>query len=106
MLYPAGLEVACMPSQLSGAAARSHTAGVRANLDLAQAAALALGDVPLFLCPAFVEHGPDERAVVLFVSYLCSRLLEVSKEDRAAQTIQSLFRKRRAQQPGERSRYT
>ena len=89
-----------MPSHLTGAAAKAHAAGIKSNLELAQAAAQALGDVPLFLSPCFVEHGPDERAVVLFVSYLCSRLLDVSKEDRAAQVIQSLFRKRRAQQPG------
>lgn len=85
---------------LKGPALAAHKAGIKANLDLAQAAAAALGDIPLFLSPAFLEHGPDERAVVLFVSYLCCRLLEVSKEDRAAQTMQSQFRKRKARQPG------
>lgn len=98
--HDAGLAIAGMPSRLNGAAAKAYTAGITSNLQLAQAAAQALGDVPLFLSPAFVKHGPDERAVVLFVAYLCFRVLDVSKEDRAAQTIQSLFRKKRAQQPG------
>lgn len=85
---------------LKGAALTAHKAGILSNLALIQAAATALGDIPLFLSPAFFEHGPDERAVVLFVSYLCCRLLEVSREDRAAQTIQSLYRSRNARQPG------
>ena len=85
---------------LTGRALQVHNSGIERNLHLAQDAATALGDIPLFLSPALLEHGADERAVVLFVSYMCGRLLDVSREDRAAHTIQSLFRKRKARQPG------
>ena len=101
----AGYHVSGMPQHLkgpplTGRALQVHNSGIERNLHLAQDAATALGDIPLFLSPALLEHGADERAVVLFVSYLCGRLLDVSREHRAAHTIQSLFRKRKAQQPG------
>ena len=83
------------------AARAAHIAGVTSNLHQAQAAAQALGDIPPILsAPNFLEHGPDEKAVIIFVSFLCARVLEVSKEDRAAQVIQQWYRQRRAWRPG------
>ena len=89
-------------SSLDEAAREAHIAGVKSNLHLAQAAAQALGDVPPILsAPGFLEHGPDEKAVIIFLAFLCARVLEVSKEDRAAQVIQHTFRHRKSQQPGQ-----
>lgn len=77
-------------------------AGVKSNLQLAQAAAQALGDVPpIMSAPGFLDHGPDEKAVIIFLAFLCARVLEVSKEDRAAQVIQHFIRHKRTQQPGQ-----
>ena len=86
---------------MDGAAREAHIVGVKSNLQLAQKAAEALGDIPPILsAPGFLEHGPDEKAVIVFVAFLCARVLEVSKEDRAAQVIQHFFRQRKTQQPG------
>ena len=88
-------------SSMDDAARAAHMAGVTSNLHLAQAAAQALGDIPPILAaPNFLERGPDESAVIIFVSFLCARVLEVSKEDRAAHVIQHWYRQRRAQRPG------
>ncbi|XP_062987619.1 abnormal spindle-like microcephaly-associated protein homolog [Elgaria multicarinata webbii] len=35
---------------------------------------------------------PDEKVVLIYVSFLCSRLLDLSKEIRAARLIQSAWR--------------
>ena len=79
----------------------AHITGVTSNLHLAQAAAQALGDIPPILsAPNFLERGPDEKAVIIFVSFLCARVLEVSKEERAAQVIQHCYRRKKAWQPG------
>jgi hypothetical protein len=48
----------------------------------------------------FAEHGPDERAVILYVAFLCSRLLECSKDDRAAHIIQTTWRQAKAKTAG------
>jgi hypothetical protein len=37
--------------------------------------------------------GLDEQSVILYVAHLCSRLLDVSKEDRAAAVITRAFRR-------------
>ena len=88
-------------SSLDEGARASHIAGVRSNLHLAQAAAQALGDIPPILSARnFLERGPDEKAVIIFVAFLCARVLEVSKEDRAAQVIQHCYRQKKAHQPG------
>ena len=49
-----------------------------------------------------LEHGPDEKALVLFTAFLCQRLMEVSREERAAMVMQRLWRRRQAHRPGER----
>ncbi|KAK9814207.1 hypothetical protein WJX72_002306 [[Myrmecia] bisecta] len=54
-----------------------HRDGVRRNFALVQDAAKALGDIPLMLSSNdFAEHGPDEKAVITYMAFLCSRLLE------------------------------
>lgn len=47
-----------------------------------------------------LEHGPDEKAVVLFTAFLCQRLMEMSKEERAAMVMQRLWRRRGQHKPG------
>jgi hypothetical protein len=67
--------------------------GIAANFKLVHRAAKALGSVPEMLSSRdFSEHGPDERAVILYVAFLCSRLLECSRDDRAAHIIQRAWR--------------
>uniref|UniRef100_K7FHR7 Assembly factor for spindle microtubules n=1 Tax=Pelodiscus sinensis TaxID=13735 RepID=K7FHR7_PELSI len=51
--------------------------------------------------PAMIHHSdmsntiPDEKVVITYVSFLCSRLLDLRKETRAARLIQSIWRKYR-----------
>lgn len=62
------------------------------NFDLLHSATRALGSVPEMLSWAdFSHHGLDEKAVVLYVAFLSSRLLEVSQEERAVHTIQKAW---------------
>uniref|UniRef100_A0A8C6X5Q7 Assembly factor for spindle microtubules n=1 Tax=Naja naja TaxID=35670 RepID=A0A8C6X5Q7_NAJNA len=66
------------------------------NFQLINAAVSDLGGVP-----AMIQHSdmsntiPDEKVVIIYVSFLCSRLISLSKEIRAAQLIQSAWRKYR-----------
>ncbi|XP_026556248.1 abnormal spindle-like microcephaly-associated protein [Pseudonaja textilis] len=66
------------------------------NFQLINAAISDLGGVP-----AMIQHSdmsntiPDEKVVIIYVSFLCSRLISLSKEIRAAQLIQSAWRKYR-----------
>jgi abnormal spindle-like microcephaly-associated protein len=65
---------------------------VHRNFALLHAATSALGHVPEMLSSNdFLDQGPDERAVILYSSFLCARLLEVSKEERAAHVIQTAW---------------
>jgi len=76
--------------------------GVAGNFRAVHRAAKALGAVPEMLSSKdFAEHGPDERAVILYVAFLCSRLLECSKDDRAAHIIQTAWRQTKAKSAGE-----
>lgn len=75
--------------------------GVAGNFRAVHRAAKALGGVPEMLSAKdFAEHGPDERAVILYVAFLCSRLLECSKDDRAAHIIQTAWRQTKAKSAG------
>ncbi|CAD7701025.1 unnamed protein product, partial [Ostreobium quekettii] len=86
----------------NGADAPRHPSGpkdrrrlVARNFELASEAVCALGGTPE--APAaddFAHHGAEEKAIVLFVAFLCARLLETSKEDRAALVIQRAWRGR------------
>ncbi|KAF9421644.1 hypothetical protein BGZ76_003958 [Entomortierella beljakovae] len=54
----------------------------------------ALGGVPISLRHADMSNigVPDEKAVILFVTYLCARLMHLNKDIRAAKTIQRVWR--------------
>lgn len=47
-----------------------------------------------------LEHGPDEHAAVVYLAFMCHRLMEVSKEERAAHRLQRLWRRVRSRQTG------
>lgn len=64
--------------------------GVRRNFRLLASKSALLGGVP-HLLPSVDAH-PDERCVISFLSFLCSRLLDINKEQRAACTIQGAWR--------------
>jgi hypothetical protein len=75
--------------------------GITANFRTVHRAAEALGCVPEMLSSKdFAEHGPDERTVILYAAFLCSRLLECSRDDRAAHIIQCAWRQRKASTAG------
>jgi len=46
------------------------------------------------------DQGPDEKAMLLYTAFLCSRLMEVSTEDRAAGILQAAWRTHRLRVPG------
>jgi len=78
-----------------------HREGVTRNFAAVHRATRSLGAVPEMLSPGdWAEHGPDERAVMLYTGFLCSRLLNCSREDRAAHVIQSAWREARGQRSG------
>lgn len=47
-----------------------------------------------------MEHGHDEKGCILFTAFLCQRLLEISKEERAAMVVQRHWRNRQQDKPG------
>ncbi|KFZ53177.1 Abnormal spindle-like microcephaly-associated protein, partial [Podiceps cristatus] len=65
----------------------------RKNFQLVNAAVSDLGGIP-----AMIQHSdmsntiPDEKVVITYVSFLCSRLLDLRQETRAARLIQSAWR--------------
>uniref|UniRef100_A0A6J0SHN4 Abnormal spindle-like microcephaly-associated protein isoform X1 n=1 Tax=Pogona vitticeps TaxID=103695 RepID=A0A6J0SHN4_9SAUR len=66
------------------------------NFQLINAAVSNLGGIPSMIHHSDMSNTiPDEKVVITYLSYLCSRLLELSKEIRAAQLIQSAWRERR-----------
>lgn len=76
--------------------------GITSNYRAVHRAAKALGAVPEMLSSRdYAEHGPDERAVILYVAFLSSRLLDCSKDDRAAHIIQRAWRQYKSKAAGE-----
>uniref|UniRef100_A0ACB8F329 Uncharacterized protein n=2 Tax=Sphaerodactylus townsendi TaxID=933632 RepID=A0ACB8F329_9SAUR len=66
------------------------------NFQLVNAAVSDLGGVPAMIHHVDMSNTiPDEKVVITYVSFLCSRLLAVCKEIRAARLIQSAWRKHR-----------
>ncbi|KAL8178197.1 UNVERIFIED_CONTAM: hypothetical protein K2H54_035587, partial [Gekko kuhli] len=66
------------------------------NFQLINAAVSDLGGVPAMIHHADMSNTiPDEKVVITYVSFLCSRLLDLCKEIRAARLIQSAWRKHR-----------
>ncbi|KAF9913050.1 hypothetical protein EC991_005918 [Linnemannia zychae] len=68
----------------------------RFNYRLLHTKVQALGGVPITLRHADMSNVgvPDEKAVILFVTYLCARLMHLNKDIRAAKTIQRIWRKK------------
>ncbi|XP_044288301.1 abnormal spindle-like microcephaly-associated protein isoform X2 [Varanus komodoensis] len=63
------------------------------NFQLINAAVSDLGGVPAMIHHSDMSNTiPDEKVVITYVSFLCSRLLDLSKEIRAARLIQSTWR--------------
>ncbi|KAF9969284.1 hypothetical protein BGZ73_008457 [Actinomortierella ambigua] len=69
----------------------------RFNFRLLHSKVQALGGVPVTMRSADQSPMgvPDEKAVILFVTYLCARLMHLNKDIRAAKTIQRLWRQKR-----------
>ncbi|XP_061489951.1 abnormal spindle-like microcephaly-associated protein [Rhineura floridana] len=68
----------------------------RRNFQLINAAVSDLGGVPAMIHHSDMSNTiPDEKVVIAFVSFLCLRLLNLSKEIRAARLIQSMWREHR-----------
>ena len=83
-----------------GAAAAAHAEGCQRNFQLVHAALASLGGVPAMVSATDIAYqGADEKTVALFLAFLCQRLLEVSKEERAAMVMQRLWRRRAAATP-------
>ena len=47
------------------------------------------------------EQGPDTKVLISYLAFLCARLLDVSKEERAAFRLQQLWKRRRTLLPGQ-----
>uniref|UniRef100_A0A8C8RGA5 Abnormal spindle microtubule assembly n=1 Tax=Pelusios castaneus TaxID=367368 RepID=A0A8C8RGA5_9SAUR len=66
------------------------------NFQLINAAVSDLGGIPAMIHHSDMSNTiPDEKVVITYVSFLCSRLLDLRKEIRAARLIQSTWRKYR-----------
>lgn len=75
--------------------------GVRRNFERVAAVAATLGNVPQLVSAAdLADQGPDEKAMLLYTAFLCSRLMEVSAEDRAVGILQAAWRTHRLRVPG------
>jgi hypothetical protein len=87
--------------ELDDAAAETHRKGVARNFAAVHRAAKTLGGVPEMLSAGDCsEHGPDEKAVILYCAFLCSRLLECSREERSAHIIQRAWRQHKTNAVG------
>ncbi|XP_054837436.1 abnormal spindle-like microcephaly-associated protein [Eublepharis macularius] len=68
----------------------------RKNFQLINTAVSDLGGVPAMIHHVDMSNTiPDEKVVITYVSFLCSRLLDLCKEIRAARCIQSAWREHR-----------
>ena len=52
-----------------------------------------IGGIPIISSGMNTVYIPEERSMIVYVAYLCSRLLESSNEIFAAISIQSFYRK-------------
>ncbi|NXP08625.1 ASPM protein, partial [Thinocorus orbignyianus] len=65
----------------------------RKNFQLINAAVSDLGGIPAMIHYSDMSNTiPDEKVVITYVSFLCSRLLDLRQETRAARVIQSAWR--------------
>ncbi|NWT33613.1 ASPM protein, partial [Cardinalis cardinalis] len=66
------------------------------NFQLINAAVSDLGGIPAMIHHADMSNTiPDEKVVITYLSFLCSRLLDLRQETRAARLIQATWRKYR-----------
>ncbi|NXQ04868.1 ASPM protein, partial [Vidua macroura] len=66
------------------------------NFQLINAAVSDLGGIPAMIHHADMSNTiPDEKVVITYLSFLCSRLLDLRQETRAARLIQAAWRKYR-----------
>lgn len=90
--YPADLEWSVHNSDdMSRSEYRKALDNERANFQLVNECAAALGSVPVLLPQFDSENIPEEKMMMLFVSYLCSRLLVSRDEIVAAKKIQRVW---------------
>ncbi|NXN56031.1 ASPM protein, partial [Rynchops niger] len=65
----------------------------RKNFQLINAAVSDLGGIPAMIHHSDMSNTiPDEKVVITYVSFLCSRLLDLRQETRAARLIQTAWR--------------
>ncbi|NWS60151.1 ASPM protein, partial [Chunga burmeisteri] len=65
----------------------------RKNFQLINAAVSDLGGIPAMIHHSDMSNTiPDEKVVITYLSFLCSRLLDLRQETRAARLIQSVWR--------------
>ncbi|NXX16482.1 ASPM protein, partial [Podargus strigoides] len=65
----------------------------RKNFQLINAAVSDLGGIPAMIHHSDMSNTiPDEKVVITYLSFLCSRLLDLRQETRAARLIQSAWR--------------
>ncbi|NWW82451.1 ASPM protein, partial [Climacteris rufus] len=68
------------------------------NFQLVNAAVSDLGGIPAMIHHADMSNTiPDEKVVITYLSFLCSRLLDLRQETRAARLIQAAWRNYRLQ---------
>ena len=71
-------------------------ANERENFKLLYEKVSEIGGIPIMVKSGEMSNTiPDEKVVITYVSYLCSRLLDIRHETRAARIIQAAWRKRR-----------
>uniref|UniRef100_A0A8C5KJ47 Calponin-homology (CH) domain-containing protein n=1 Tax=Jaculus jaculus TaxID=51337 RepID=A0A8C5KJ47_JACJA len=64
------------------------------NFHLVRTATRDLGGIPAMIHHSDMSNTiPDEKVVITYVSFLCTRLLDLRKEIRAARLIQTMWRK-------------
>jgi Calponin homology (CH) domain/IQ calmodulin-binding motif len=79
---------------MTESAHEQNRTGAKKNLHLFNERAARLDNVPIMIRPADMLNGiPDEKIVLTCVSFLCLRLLSLSKEIHAIRRIQRAWRK-------------
>ncbi|XP_069593468.1 abnormal spindle-like microcephaly-associated protein [Ranitomeya imitator] len=68
----------------------------KTNFSLVQRATSDLGGIPAVIHHSDMSNTiPDEKVVIIYLSFLCARLLDICKETRAARIIQVAWRRHR-----------
>ncbi|XP_073498962.1 abnormal spindle-like microcephaly-associated protein isoform X2 [Phyllobates terribilis] len=68
----------------------------KTNFSLVQSATSDLGGIPAVIHHSDMSNTiPDEKIVIIYLSFLCARLLDICKEARAARIIQAAWRRHR-----------